>query len=67
MAAFASIILYNGGVTLKKTNSTEVINKLKDIQAKGGAFELTQKDIDEVSNLYFAKPKNKGDITLTGS
>ena len=58
--------LYNGGVVLRKTDSTGIIHKLKDIQEKGGEFELTQKDIDEVSNLYFSKPKSKGDITLQG-
>ena len=60
------MILYNGGVVVKKTDSTEVINKLKYIKVKGGEFELTQKDIDELSNLYFAKPINKGDVTLQG-
>lgn len=66
LAVFASIILCNGGVILKKTNYSEVINKLKVLQAKGGNFQLTQKDIDEISNLYFVGPKNKGDITLKG-
>ena len=66
LAVFAYSVLYNGGVVLKKTNSTEVISKLKNIQEKGGEFELTQKDIDEVSNLYFANAKSKGDITLQG-
>src|SRR5665647_2630472 len=66
LATFASIILYNCGVTFKKTESTEVIKKLKDIQAKGGVFELNQKDIDEVCSLYFENSKNKGDMTLRG-
>lgn len=63
---FVYIILYNGGVVVKKTDSTEVINKLKGIQAKGGEFQITQKDIDELSNLYFDKPISKGRVTLTG-
>ena len=66
LVVFAYIILYNGGIVLKKTNSTEVIQKLKDIQVKGGEFELTQKNINELSSMYFAKSKNKGDITLRG-
>ncbi len=66
LAVFASIILYNDGITLKKTNSIEVINKLKNIQAKGGAFQLTQKDIDEICNLYFKSPKSKEDMTIKG-
>jgi len=66
LAAFTNMILYNGGVVLKKTNSTEVIHKFKDVQAKGGRFELTQKDINELSSIYFAKSKNIGDITLMG-
>ncbi len=64
--AFVATILYNGDVTFKKTESTNIIKKLKGIQAKGGVFELTQKDIDEVCSLYFANPKNKGNITLKG-
>jgi len=66
LAAFTNMILYNGGVALKKTNSTKVIQKFKDIQLKGGRFELTQKDINELSSIYFAKSKNIGDITLIG-
>lgn len=63
---FAYMILYNGGVVVKKTDSTGVISKLKVIQLKGGQFELTQKDIDEISNLYFSSAKNKGDIMVQG-
>ncbi|MBZ9636602.1 hypothetical protein [Clostridium sp. FP1] len=66
LAIFSYIILYNGGVVLKKTTSTEVIDKLKNVQVKGGQFELTQKNIDELSSLYFAKPISKGNVTLTG-
>ena len=66
LAVFTYILLYNGGVALKKTNSTKVIQKFKDIQLKGGRFELTQKDINELSSIYFAKSKNIGDITLMG-
>ena len=66
LVVFAYSILYNGGVVLKKTASTEVIGKLAIIQVKGGAFELTQKNIDELSSLYFAKAKTKGDITIKG-
>ena len=66
MAFFTYIILYNGGVALKKTNSFEVIQKFKDIQAKGGRFELTQKDMNELSSVYFVKTKNMGDITVKG-
>lgn len=66
LAFFTYIILYNGGVAPKKTYSTEVIQKFKDIQVKGGRFELTQKDMNELSSIYFAKSRNMGDITLTG-
>lgn len=66
MAVFAYIILYNGGMALKETNSIEVVTKLKVIQVKGGEFELNQKDMDELSTLYFSKPLNKGDITVQG-
>ena len=67
LAFFAYIILYNGGVVLKKTTSTEVLSKLKVIEFKGGQFELTQKDVDELSSLFFAKPISKRGITLTGA
>ncbi|HEY8890472.1 MAG TPA: hypothetical protein VIM70_09475 [Clostridium sp.] len=66
LAIFSYSILYNGGVVINKTTTTEVIGKLAVIQAKGGEFELTQKNIDELSNLYFAKAITKGDITLKG-
>lgn len=66
LAFFTYIILYNGEVAFKKTNSVEVIQKLKEIQVKGGRFELTQKNMNELSSIYFAKAKNMGDITLTG-
>ncbi len=58
LAVFAYRILYNGGMVLKETNTIEVMNKLKDIHGKGGKFELTQKDIDELSN-YILKPKTR--------
>jgi molecular chaperone DnaK (HSP70) len=66
VGVFTYVTLYNGGVVLRKTNSTEVISKLKGIQEKGGEFQLTQKDIDEISSLYFKKPKTKGKVTLHG-
>ena len=66
LAVFAYLTLYTGAVVLRKTDSTEVIHKLKNIQDKGGEFTLTQKDMDEVSNLYFGKAKTKGNITLSG-
>lgn len=66
LAAFISAGLYNGGVTVKKSDSIEVLGKLKNIQEKGGKFELNQKDMDELSSMYFAKPKEKGNITLKG-
>ena len=66
LAAFAYLILYNGNVVVKKMQSTEVINKLKYIKVTGGEFELVQKDLDEISNIYFQKPINKGGITLQG-
>lgn len=66
IAAFSSAILHNGDVVFKKTESQLVIKKLKDIQAKGGVFELTQKDIDEVCSLYFENPKNNGGVTVKG-
>jgi len=64
LAVFAYSILYNGGIVLKKTSSIEVMNKLKDMHGKGGKFELTQKDIDELSNLLM--PKTEGDVTFKG-
>lgn len=66
LAIFAYCVLYNSGVELKKTATTEVIGKLANIQKNGGEFELTQKNIDELSNIYFAKAKTKGNITLKG-
>lgn len=66
LVAFASIILSNSEVDLKKTNSTLVIDKVKNVQAMGGAFELTQKDIDEISNLYFKSHGNNGNIIVKG-
>ncbi|MBZ9689187.1 hypothetical protein G9F72_023085 [Clostridium estertheticum] len=66
LAVFAYMILYNGDVVVKKTDSTEVINKLIYIKAKGGEFGLIQKEIDELSNIYFEKPISKGNITLQG-
>lgn len=67
LGLLAYSVLYTGGVVLKKTDSTEVINKLKVIQIKGGEFELNQEDVDELSNLYFGSPKNKGDIAVEGA
>ncbi|MBU3189418.1 hypothetical protein K9O30_09930 [Clostridium bowmanii] len=67
LALLVYSVLYTGGVVLKKTDSTEVINKIKVIQIKGGEFELNQEDVDQLSNLYFESPKNKGDITLKGA
>jgi len=66
LVTFASIILSNSEVDLKKTNSTLVIDKVKNVQAMGGAFELTQKDIDEISNLYFKSHGNNGNIIVKG-
>jgi len=66
LAVFAYMILYNTGVTIKKTTTTEVLGKFANVQKKGGEFELTQKNIDELSNLYFAKAITKGNITLNG-
>ncbi|MBU3091690.1 hypothetical protein KPL35_06325 [Clostridium sp. CF011] len=60
----AYLILYNSGLVFKKTASSEIIDKLKKIQGKGGKFELTQNDIDELSKLL--RPETKGDITLKG-
>jgi len=54
LAVFAYSILYNGGVVLKKTASIEVMNKLKDIHRQGGKVELTQNDINELSNLLLS-------------
>lgn len=66
LAIFAYMILYTGGIAPRKTTTTEVMNKLTDIRGKGGEFQLTQKNIDELTTLYFAKPKSKGSITVTG-
>jgi len=65
LAVFSYSILYNGGIVLKKTNSIDVMNKLKDIHGKDGKFELTQKDIDELSNLLL-KPKTEGNLAFAG-
>ena len=61
---FAYLILYNNGLVFKKTASSEIIDKLKNIQGKGGKFDLTQNDIDELSKLL--RPETKGNITLKG-
>ena len=36
------------------------------MQVRGGKFELTQNDIEELTSIYFGKPKSKGDIALRG-
>lgn len=64
LAVLTYIILYNGGMALEKMNSVEVIQKLKDIQAKGGEFELTQKDINaqeqkRIKRVGLIKVKNE--------
>ena len=64
LSVFAYNILYNSGMVLKETNTIEVMNKLKDIHGKGGKFELTQKDIDELSSLL--KPKTEGNLAFSG-
>ncbi|MGH4050622.1 MAG: hypothetical protein ACREVX_04600 [Clostridium sp.] len=64
LVVFSYSILYNSGVVLRQTASIEVMNKLKDIHGQGGKFELTQKDIDELSNLLM--PKTKGDVAFKG-
>lgn len=66
LGIFAYQLLYTGGVVVKRADSTEVVNKLKYIKIKGGEFQLTQNDMDELSNLYFPKPVNKGSITIQG-
>jgi uncharacterized protein YpmS len=66
LAAYVGGALYNGDVAVKKADSIEVLGKLKDIQENGGKFELTQNDLNDISSLYFAKPKTKGDMTLKG-
>ena len=66
IAIFAFVITQNNELTLRKTNSVEVINKFKNMQSNGGAFELNQKDIDEVSSLYFKDSKSKGNIIIKG-
>ena len=66
LALFAYQLLYTGGVVVKRGDSTEVVNKLKFIKLKGGEFQLTQNDMDELSNLYFPKAVNKGAITIQG-
>jgi len=64
LAVFAYLILYNGGIVLKKSASTEVMNKLKDIEGKGGRFELTQKDMYDLSDLF--NPPIEGNLALKG-
>ncbi|MGH4122945.1 MAG: hypothetical protein ACREV6_08455 [Clostridium sp.] len=66
MAVFAYMILYNGGIIVRKTDSTEIVSKLAYIKVRGGEFQLNQKDIDELINLNFKNPVNKGNITLQG-
>ena len=65
LAVFVYVILYNGGIVIKKTGSVEVMNKLRGIQRKGGKFELTQNDIDELSKLLM--PENTGKVTFKGA
>ena len=64
IAIFAFVIMQNNELTLRKTSSIEVINKFKNMQSKGGEFELNQKDIDEVSSFYFKDSKSKANIIL---
>ncbi|MGK0465507.1 hypothetical protein [Clostridium sp.] len=66
LAALIGGALYNGDVAVKKADSIQVLDKLKGIQEKGGEFELTQNDLNDISSLYFVKPKTKGDMTLKG-
>lgn len=66
LASFIGAGLYNGGAAVIKTDSIGVLGKIKDLQEKGGKFELTQKNIDEATSMYFANPKVKGDVTLKG-
>lgn len=63
---FAYIILYNERIVIKKTEATGSISKLSNIQQNGGKFELTQKELDELSSLYFASSKSSGDLTVQG-
>jgi len=65
LAVFAYLISYNGGIVVRKTESTKILSKLSLIKLKGGEFQLDQRDVDELSNLY-AKPMNKGAMTLKG-
>jgi uncharacterized protein YpmS len=66
LAIFSYMALYSGGLSVKKTDSTEFETKLKDIIIEGGEFKLSQSDLDAISNLYFPEPISKGDITVKG-
>ncbi|MBU3176191.1 hypothetical protein KPL47_07390 [Clostridium estertheticum] len=44
---FLSMISTNSKVNLRKTNSTEGLNKNKNTLVKGGVLKITQKDADE--------------------
>lgn len=66
LAVFSYMALYSGGLSVKKTESTELEAKLKEIIITGGEFKLSQSDLDSISNLYFPEPINKGDTTIKG-
>ena len=66
LVAFAYMIMSNNDVDFIKMNSTESLDRVKSIQTKAGIFELTQNDIEDVSNLYLKNYKNKGDMTFKG-
>ncbi|MCB2341278.1 hypothetical protein [Clostridium estertheticum] len=44
---FLFIISTNSKVNLRKTNSTEGLNKSKNTMLKGGVLKITQRDVDE--------------------
>ncbi|MBU3154200.1 hypothetical protein LL037_00910 [Clostridium estertheticum] len=44
---FLSMISTNSKVNLRKTNSTEGLNKNKNTLVKGGVLKITQKDVEE--------------------
>ena len=65
VAVFAYMSLYKGEVVIKKTASSNIIQKLtKEVLVNGGEFEITQEDLNGLINLYFKSPMSNGDITI---
>jgi len=65
LGVLASLSLYNGEVVIKKTASSNVLQKLTaEVLANGGEFEISQEDMNGLIKLYFKGPLSRGDITV---